>query len=184
MSDRLSEQISVFMDGELPQREAKLLIGRLATDPSLKARWERFHLIRETLRHNPPPVTASNFAGRVMVALAEEPAATEAGRSRHFSRATLKPLTGMALAATVSVLTVLMFYSLSPREDERGTVNPVAQTPSAPYKRVPGARWDVARPEVASRLDHYLLNHNEYLAVAGGQGFLPYVRTAAYESGR
>jgi len=48
MNDKVNEQISAWVDGELPERELDLLLVRVAGDRSLGQRWARYHLIRST----------------------------------------------------------------------------------------------------------------------------------------
>ncbi|WP_406672190.1 sigma-E factor negative regulatory protein, partial [Natronospira sp.] len=43
MSEKLREQLSAMMDGELDEGEAKLLVRRFANDPELSEAWERYH---------------------------------------------------------------------------------------------------------------------------------------------
>ncbi|MDH5593931.1 MAG: anti-anti-sigma factor, partial [Gammaproteobacteria bacterium] len=65
-----------------------------------------------------------------------------------------------------------------------GNSQQVASTVTAPlsqeWVRVSGTRWDVKQPAVESRLNSYLVNHNEYSN--GMQGVLPYARIVGYDS--
>ena len=50
MSDPIREQISAFLDGELPDTETELLLKRLTRDAELRESFGRYALIGEACR--------------------------------------------------------------------------------------------------------------------------------------
>ena len=50
MSEQIREQVSAFLDGELPNSETELLLKRLTRDPELRESFGRYALIGESLR--------------------------------------------------------------------------------------------------------------------------------------
>jgi hypothetical protein len=57
MSEQIREQISAFLDGELPGSETELLLKRLTRDAELRESFGRYALIGEAMRgmkHMPP----------------------------------------------------------------------------------------------------------------------------------
>jgi hypothetical protein len=93
--------------------------------------------------------------------------------------ALLKPLTGLAVAASVATVAVLSLQSV--REDQPA-VPAVATAPAAAdYIRSGDAARPDSRPRTAKNLDIYLVNHNEYAVNRGMQGMLPYVRIVSHE---
>ena len=73
---RIEEQLSAWLDDELPAAELELLASRLARSPELRARAARYGLIGSTLRGAPAGMTAGGLAAlqlgaRVDVALDE-----------------------------------------------------------------------------------------------------------------
>ena len=50
MSEQIREQVSAFLDGELPSSETELLLKRLTRDPELRQSFGRYALIGENLR--------------------------------------------------------------------------------------------------------------------------------------
>jgi negative regulator of sigma E activity len=120
MSDTLHEQLSAFLDGELPPEETDLLLKRLARDPELRATLGRYGLVGDTLRGERSRASAG-FALRVRSALEQEPAlqprpaappAAASVRTPPAARGGvprwLKPAAGFAVAATVAGLAVLV----------------------------------------------------------------------------
>ena len=72
MSEQIREQVSAFLDGELPNSETELLLKRLARDGDLREHFGRYALIGEALR-GPGRLMAKGFAGRVNLGIDGEP---------------------------------------------------------------------------------------------------------------
>ena len=53
MNDGIKMQISAFVDGELPDNEAELLLRRLSQDPDLRQQAAEFLAICHALRDQP-----------------------------------------------------------------------------------------------------------------------------------
>ena len=50
MSEQIREQVSAFLDGELPNSESELLLKRLTRDGVLRESFGRYALIGEAIR--------------------------------------------------------------------------------------------------------------------------------------
>ena len=101
--DDIAEQLSAYMDGELPEAEARFLLRRLEHDPALRAAWSRMQLASQCLRGQPCQVLDDGFAERV----AQGIAGSAPGRAR-------RPLLRWAMAASVAALALLMAPKLLP----------------------------------------------------------------------
>ncbi len=120
MSEQIREQVSAFLDGELPDSETELLLKRLTRDGELRESFGRYSLIGEALRGASSDRVTKGFAAGVNLAIDGEPVhvavharelrTTELvaapGRSRHCRRrrdgghrcpATTRILTGRQL---------------------------------------------------------------------------------------
>ena len=73
MSEKLNEQLSALVDGELPEAEKEMLLTRLARDPDLKRTWQTYHTISASLRNQLPEQSDRHLVERVNAALAEDP---------------------------------------------------------------------------------------------------------------
>ena len=69
-NETLRAHISALVDGELPQADAELALAALQEKDG-KAAWDRYHLIRDTLRATPAPALSPGFAERLAVRLAQ-----------------------------------------------------------------------------------------------------------------
>ena len=183
MKDKLKEQISALVDGELDTNERPLLIKQIEANESLKADWERYHLISDALKGQLSNCTDSGFAESVHESIEEEPVVQVPRTRKLLQTSALKYIAGIGIAASVATVAVLIALPDSPIIN--GNTQQIASTESiAPaaqeWVRVSGTRWDVKQPAVESRLNSYLVNHNEYSN--GMQGVLPYARIVGYDS--
>lgn len=179
MSEQIREQISALVDGELAVAEQRLLLERLVREPALRAHWRNYQLIVDSLHQTLPALTDPALADRVMAAVEAEPAYRSVRPSRWLG--VVKPLAGLAVAASVAVVAVLTLQQPDVPVPGAGGVQ-VAATPPAPSDY---ARLAPAAPEVQTaqpdRLNEYLVNHSEYAASGGMPGMLPHVRIVGYE---
>ncbi len=129
MTDRLHEQLSAFLDGELPAAEAQLLLARLERDPLLRATLTRYTLAGDALRMVAverdvavAPLASVGFAARLAAAVEVEaqqqqavlvglgqPATARRPRAVAMaagSRQWLGALGGLAVAASVAGMAV------------------------------------------------------------------------------
>lgn len=179
MTQSLQEQLSALVDDELPAAEHALLLERLARDAGLRECLGRYQLMRDVLNNRVAMPVDGRFVDRVMHAIEAEPAYQ--ARSGSWRRLA-KPLTGVAVAASVALVAVLALQNVDP-----GTNAPAPQVAStglpAPERAASGDVWERQPAPAGGRLNGYLVQHNEYAASSGVQGVLPYVRIVGYDSG-
>ncbi|HUO79952.1 MAG TPA: RseA family anti-sigma factor [Steroidobacteraceae bacterium] len=109
MSDILNEQLSALLDGELPPEETSLLLKRLGREAALAQRLGRYRLCGDVLRGESVQPRA-DFALRVSAAIAAEPPLPAVGVAPRRPAAVrrLTPLAGLAVAASVAMVAVLV----------------------------------------------------------------------------
>lgn len=116
------EALSAVVDGELASSELRFLLRRMEHDTGLRQAWSRYHVIRDGLRGNLPPLASPGFARRVRAAMAHEALPTAAHRT-HW----LRWSAGGAIAASVAAVTLMIGQ---PTND----VERVVATQSAPQE--------------------------------------------------
>lgn len=104
MTKESFEHLSSLMDGELSRETGLFMTRRLSSDDELCAAWKRYHLIRDCLRQPGKGRATPDFGERVRSALENEAADTSAPTSR----AWLKPLSGLAIAASVALVAITL----------------------------------------------------------------------------
>lgn len=176
MKDAINEQLSVLLDDELDTDEQALLLRQLARSPELRQRLARYQLISDAMHDNLPAQVDHAFHARVLAALPEAgPERTNVTAAR-----LMRPLAGLALAASVAVVAVVSLQNV--REQPPTAVPAVAAVPSPDsYLRAEHGPVPPSPSPGKSGLDVYLVNHNEYAVTRGMQGMLPYVRIVGQE---
>ena len=179
MSEAVREQVSALIDGELAEHEAVGLLNQLNRNTNLRHVWERYHLVRDVLSNNLPPMTSVDLVEQVRQSIEAEPIAIRASRRRGVPT---KPLASLALAASIAVVAVVTFRGYLGAGEPDAAVLAHADTARESVEMA-GVRWDVDRPQVEERLNAYLVNHNGHMG-NGMRGMLPYARIVAYNGSR
>ena len=182
MTNNINEQLSTLVDDELANQDA--VLEQVAADPELKARWSRYHLIRDVITGHMPEPPLGGIAQRVSQALEDEPAILAPLHKRRRAPRVpfiLKQVGGLAIAATVSAVAVLT-VQYTQQETSTAPTELATASPSAEVRYVSDSSGlDTA---VQSKLSGYLVNHNEYSVSANMQGVLPYMRIVSEIPGK
>jgi sigma-E factor negative regulatory protein RseA len=123
MTDTQRENLSASLDGELSREELRFLLRRLDHDASLQQAWSRYHVARDGLRRQLPPLASQGFAARVMQAIEQEGVVVH-GKRRHW----LHWSAGGAIAASVAVAALMVTQPAGPSADH--VASQVAAVPS------------------------------------------------------
>jgi sigma-E factor negative regulatory protein RseA len=187
-----NERLSALVDSEAEGFEVRRLLDELTRNEQDMALWERYHLIGDAVRGGLNHAARPGFADAVMEQIADEaesvPVAGAVGRRF------VKPVAGVAMAASVAVAVLVGVVNLMGGEDPAAPAVAEAEStvpPPAP-RAAPAA--DVG-PVIASstprsppamepleasdaRIHSFIVNHAEHGA---GRGLMPYVRVVGYE---
>jgi len=177
MSEQIREQVSAFLDGELPSSETELLLKRLTRDAELRESFGRYALIGESMRGGGQVRLSQRFAERVNRAIDGEPVLAVSQPSRSTSR-WWRPLAGAAVAASVAVVAVIALQQRAtvpgPDAAPFTAQNVVAARADGVAKVTEPASYTVppAVPEAptalpAARLTNYVFAHSRYSSVMG-----------------
>lgn len=185
MNEKVNEQLSALIDDELPENEQEFLMRRIEQDAELRSTWSRYHLIGDVLRNKMPMAIDGEFSRKVSFAIDQvsRPAARQnlSGKKRNL----LKPLAGLAVAASVAMMAIVGLQNLTGNQSPAEDFPKIATQVNSPNLiQARGTRWDRSPPEVESRLNGYLVNHGEYANSTNLHGMLQYARIAGYDSTR
>ena len=156
------QQMSVLMDGELPEMDARRLLEGIARDPQLKQHWTDMHTARVLLHPSARPVlTSAGFAERVSAAIAQEPAILA---PRGLPKVSI-PFWGKAGAAAMAASVAAISLFLLPTQSNQISVSNVSVSSSAALQAAaemsPTAKvsqWSPVNLPTDS-LDQYLAKH-------------------------
>jgi len=181
MSEQIREQVSAFLDGELPDSETELLLKRLTRDGELRESFGRYALIGEAVRGPSLSLMTKGFAGRVNLAIDGEPIPANGQVPQTRAPRWWRPFAGAAVAAGVAAVAVVALQQRAvaptlrapaqstvlaqsgvavqaPREAISYTVP--ATSPAAPAAMPPG------------RLTNYVFAHSKYSSGLAQRGVL------------
>jgi sigma-E factor negative regulatory protein RseA len=188
-NEMLQSQLSAFIDDELPSAETELLVRRLVKDQELKQSMARYLWLGEALR-NPAagaaqnPIVSRDFSQRIASALEQDAAAAKVAtesKSAQVWPQWLKPVAGMALAASVALVAVINLRQPttdpSLAADNLQPVMLTAQRPNAINGAansyvVPSAANAPTAPIPVARLTNYVVAHSEFSSPLGRRNML------------
>jgi sigma-E factor negative regulatory protein RseA len=192
MTTESHEHLSSLMDGEISRETGRFLVRRLGADEELCATWARYHLVRDCLRHGGGRFAGEGLSSRVRRALEREslPAAP-----RGKFPAWLKPIAGLAVAASVALAAIVAvapggppaqqtsagLAESAPPADAFTSPQNLSPTPNSRQVSLAGG------PAGDSRMNPYLLRHYQATGSTGGRGFVafvPIVITSSAQAGR
>jgi sigma-E factor negative regulatory protein RseA len=190
MNDEINEQLSALMDGELSAEEIDAVLQAIKAEGQARSQWASYHLIRDSLQGHLPEIALRDIAREISQALEQEPTLLVAAPAETEEVVQRPPqqwryATGLALAASLSAVTVLGVQALTGRVITSDPAVAIVKSPTSPGTETPvldSQHWAVLEPEVKERLNIYLVNHTEY--VDNMPGMLRYGRIVSYESSR
>jgi sigma-E factor negative regulatory protein RseA len=179
MSEQIREQVSAFLDGELPNSETELLLKRLTRDLELRESFGRYALIGEAIRGPGRGVLTRGFSGRVNLAIDGEPAAANGPNAPDRAPRWWRPLAGVAVAAGVAVVAVgALQHRADPTTARVMTSGSAISTAALQVPReaisytVPAAFTGVPAAMPPARLTNYVFAHSRYSSGLDQRGVL------------
>lgn len=179
MNTESREHLSCLMDGEISRETGRFLVRRLGADEELSATWARYHIVRDCLRHGAGGMAGEDLSRRVQRAIERDapPAAPRGGRPSW-----LKPVAGMAIAASVALLAIV---AVAPGRQiaPEPAASLVESAPAEPFASPQGLTTSPMSRQASlsggpagdNRMNAYLLRHYQATGSTGGKGFVTFV---------
>ena len=160
MNDAIKTQISAFVDCELPENEAEMLLRRISQDKALRQQAAEYLALGRAIRGERTLAGMSTLRDRIAAAIDDESAQHEPHVADQGGTRMLRPLAGVAIAATVALAAIvgLQQVAVSPGGDDAVSVDAVAEAVSPGYT-VPAPADD--------KLREYYLRHAASSAYVG-----------------
>ncbi len=159
MNEGIEMQISAFVDGELPENEAELLLRRMSQDSELRQRAAEYFAIGRALRGQRNVAGLDALRGRISAAIDDKSIHEDFDGIDVATGRYVRPLAGIAIAASVALAAILGLQQLA---------------------EVPGVESDPAAPAVAAEADggsytvpelRYFERHNRLSSESGNNNF-------------
>lgn len=154
----MKKQLSVLMDGELDDEESRVVLGKLKQDEALRAEWEVYHLIGDSLRQT--PVWDEGFKARFAERLAAEPTVLA---PRAMQTAARPPL-NWSLAASLAAVSLVAWTAYQLNQPDAG----------ARQAKIPEI---ASAGSMSPNLNDFLNAHQEF-SVAAIHGASPYLQAS------
>ena len=106
MNDAIRMQLSAFVDGELPENEAELLLRRMSQDVELRKEVAEYLAIGRLIRDKAGLSGADRLHERIAAAIDERPADVDEIAGAVSASRAIRPLAGLAIAASVALLAI------------------------------------------------------------------------------
>ena len=165
MNDAIKMQISAFVDGELPQNEAELLLRRLCQDGELRQQAAEYMAVGRVMRGEKTVVGMAQLRQRIAAELDDEKVQQDASDEPAAPARFARPVAGLAIAATVALVALLGLQQMTDVTEEAQPEAPaVADADDGSYT-VPQVDNDPLR-------DYYQM-HNETASFIGANSINP-----------
>ena len=106
MNDQIRMQISAFVDGELPDAEADLLLRRMSQDAELRQKAAEYLEIGRAMRGEASVRGIQRLQERIAAGINDEPLADEVAPAEVSEGRSIRPLVGVAVAASVALIAI------------------------------------------------------------------------------
>lgn len=176
-----NEQLSALMDGEIDS----VSLEKLTPDETIRATWQRYHMISDIMHQRPVLSPHVDLTAKIANLLKNEP--TVLAPTTHPIQAFLKPVAGVAVAASVAVMVVVgiqqyQSQAISPEQGPNIVVQSQTATPeTTAVKQQPVVSRSAAiqpvqmEVQTSTRLNRYMMNHSEYQSNSSMHG-VPHIR--------
>jgi negative regulator of sigma E activity len=164
MNDQIRMQISAFVDGELPDAEADLLLRRMSQDAELRKKAAEYLDVGRAMRGEASVRGIERLQERVAASISDKPLVEEEAPAEDSAARSMRPLIGVAVAASVALIAIFGLQ-VTPGVD---TTNSVANDATvADVTEEPG--YTVPQP-VDEQLKQFYLSHGESSSELGANG--------------
>ena len=165
MNDAIRMQISAFVDGELPDAEADLLLRRMSQDADLRKQVAEFLEIGRAMRGEPGVPGVERLQDRISAAIHDRPLADDVVLKDVPASRSIRPLLGVAVAASVALIAIFGLQ-LRPGLDGPGD----AATENAVAEGVEDPGYIVPPQPVDEQLRQFVQSHEASSSELGANG--------------
>lgn len=163
MNDAIRMQISAFVDGELPDAEADLLLRRMSQDAELRHKAAEYLEIGRALRGETNVKGIDRLLERIASEIDDKPLADDVVRPESVPARAMRPLVGVAVAASVATIAIFGLQITPGVDDEVVSESAViAESADDPGYTVP--------QQIDDQLRQYYLSHGASSSELGANG--------------
>jgi len=168
MNEAIRMQLSAFVDGELPENEAELLLRRLSQDTELRQQVAEFMAVGRAMRGEVQVNGIDDLRDRVAGALDSAPAIEDHAGDMPVDDRLVRPMVGFAIAATVALVAIFGLGQMSGVEGIAEDQVIADDTPTA-----------ITQPPVDEILQQYRMMHDMTATETGANSINERLNTVA-----
>lgn len=168
MNDAIRMQLSAFVDGELPENEAELLLRRMTQDAELRREVAEYMAIGRLIRDEVGLAGADRLHERVAAEIDQRPVDTSILKSVVRASWVTRPLAGAAIAATVALIAIVGLQNTG--------LDAPPEAPPVPFVHESVPPLDAQQ----ERQRQFFLNHVETSSEYGASGLSSQVVTLRF----
>jgi negative regulator of sigma E activity len=163
MNDAIRMQISAFVDGELPDAEADLLLRRMSQDAELRHKAAEYLEIGRALRGESNVKGIDRLLERIAAEIDDKPLADDIAKPESVPARAIRPLVGVAVAASVAMIAIFGLQITPGIDNEVASDTAVvAESAEEPGYTVP--------QQIDDQLRQYYLSHGASSSELGANG--------------
>ena len=166
MNDAIRMQISAFVDGELPDNEADLLLRRMGQDAELRQRVAEYLAIGRVMRDEVSWPGIDRIHERVAAAIDDRQIEPQQETAPELPHRSIRPLASIAAAAGVAIIAI---FGLQQMTGVDSTIP--AEPTSTPLSASSDATYTVPQP-INEQLREYYLVHGASATENGASGMM------------
>ena len=159
MNDAIRMQLSAYVDGELPENEAELLLRRMSQDVDLRREVAEYLAMGRVMRGEVSVAGTDSIRDRVLAAIDDTEIVADPAIDNGAATRTIKPLVGVAIAATVALAAIFGLQQTN-TVDVNVTAEPVPTVADVVPDYTPQQ----------DQLRQYFLSHGETSSQLGANG--------------
>lgn len=192
MTEKQTESLSAFMDGESDDLSVRRLLKEAADNPEVKATWGRYHQARSAMDDELVTFSHLDISASVSAALQDEAAHSPS------KKPIFKTIAGLSVAASVAFAVVIgarfnPLVETGPELADKGAEKPAAVSqPTAPKGPITSPSMIAQSPsldgvdekqlqQAQERLNSYLKRHAQDSAIGSGRTAMPFARVVNFE---
>ncbi|ODB85085.1 hypothetical protein A3194_15150 [Candidatus Thiodiazotropha endoloripes] len=189
MTEQEYERLSALVDNEISEEEISMEINKLSNNKVNRDTWSRYHLIGDAMRGETGSLYNPDLAQAISKQLESEPVVLAPAAIKRRPGLKKRSYTGLAVAASLAAVAVVMAPQLINPEGSEAPPANIASTQEPAietlYVAEDGTRWELLKkPEVVSRLNAYLVNHQERSPSSNIKGIMPFATFVSYDENK
>lgn len=187
MKDRNTESLSALMDGEADELEIRRILNQLDKDDELRSKWKNYHLMGSLMREESfDSIDLTQGINRALDGVAapssnDEPAQKDTALVASAKPAWYKPLTSVAIAASVTLAVLLGVQSIEPT-DGIGLASHVSESPAELTASTLSLEEQQQLEAAQQQLQEYVLKQPNIDGQDNTKGQLPFARVVEFQS--